>query len=146
MLPNKPEGENQDGALLLVALGYRLQPLTYVILFCLLHMNWQLLQTVISLQSIHQGSWILEPRLAIQGFLSHLQSAAFTYCLKHLFPLCVRVPPVITSKMFLSALLHTAFQQWFLKFTFLSGISLFWMIAEVGCLEQIWFILLNSTW
>lgn len=43
--------------------------------------------------------------------------------------------------------LHTAIQQWFVKFTLLNYISPFWITAEsLGCLKQIWLILWSRNW
>lgn len=82
----------------------------------------------------------------------HLRNEALIYYLRHLLSFCLGVPTMITSQIFFICSpppppLHTAIQQWFVKFTLLNYISPFWITAEsLGCLKQIWLILWSRNW
>lgn len=95
--PAKGESQGRVSCFwLLRGAGCRLRPL--MSFSYLLRQNWHRLQTVVSLQFTHQGSWILVP------WLAHTVSCLFR--VKHLFlfqnmyfSLCFGVPTIITCKI-----------------------------------------------
>lgn len=145
-LPDQPKGESQGGmSSFWLPRGAECSLRLLMSFSYLLRQNWQVLQTVISPQFTHQGSWILIPWLAPHSVYCLFNMKHLLLCQNMYFSLCFGVPTIITCKIsYLPPTTHSYSTAIPNTHIFKLDLPILNHCRRQGVLEQIWFSLLSS--